>query len=73
MRSAGSVTAAVDRMGVFRSLIEAAARRAVLRILQEERERMEDASLTASLGITQSILFDRLGEDGRELYFREGS
>jgi len=71
--AAGSVTAAVDRMGVFRSLIEAAARRAVLRILQEERERMEDASLTASLGITQSILFDRLGEDGRELYFREGS
>lgn len=68
--AAGRVRDAIDRLGVFRSLFEAAARRAVLQILKEERERLEDLSLTASLGITQSILFDRLGSEGEDLYFK---
>jgi tetratricopeptide (TPR) repeat protein len=69
--AAARVSAAVDRLGVFRSMFEAAARQAVIGILKDERERLEDLSLTASLGITQSILFDRMGADGRDLYFKD--
>jgi len=62
----------IDRVGVFRSMFEAAARQAVIRVLKDERARLEDLSLTASLGVGQSILFDRIAGD-EPLYFREAA
>jgi tetratricopeptide (TPR) repeat protein len=60
----------IDRVGVFRSMFEAAARQSVIRVLKDERARLEDLSLTASLGVGQSMLFDRMAGD-EPLYFRE--
>jgi tetratricopeptide (TPR) repeat protein len=62
----------IDRVGVFRSMFEAAARQAVIGVLKDERARLEDLSLTASLGVGESILFDRMaGEE--PLYFRDAA
>ncbi len=60
-RAAGRVKDGIERLGVFRTLYEEAARQVVIRTLQAERKRMESLSLTASLGMTQSLLFDRAG------------
>jgi len=69
---ARAVRDGIDRVGVFRSMFEAAARQAVIRVLKDERARLEDLSLTASLGIGQSILFDRMAGD-EPIYFRDAT
>jgi tetratricopeptide (TPR) repeat protein len=69
---ARAVRDGIDRLGVFRSMFEAAARQSVIRVLKDERARLEDLSLTASLGVGQSILYDRMAGD-EPLYFKEGA
>jgi len=69
---ARAVRDGIDRLGVFKSMFEAAARQSVIHVLKDERARLEDLSLTASLGIGQSILYDRLAGD-EPLYFKESA
>lgn len=64
-RAAGRVKDGIERLRVFRTLYEEAARQVVIHTLQAERNRMESLSLTASLGMTQSLLFDRDGGSGQ--------
>ncbi|MBI5136446.1 MAG: tetratricopeptide repeat protein [Nitrospirae bacterium] len=63
------VNAGLDGLAVFRGMFQAAARELVIRTLEAERDQVEELSITASLGITQSVLFDSTGRDGSDLVF----
>ena len=66
---AAEVSGGIEGLGVFRTLFEEAARQEVIRILGDERQRVDDLSVAASLGITQSVLFDQRGQGGKGLVF----
>lgn len=58
---AAEVSRGIDQLEVFRNLFENAVRQVVIQVLAEERERIEELSVAAGVGVTQSLLFDRPG------------
>ncbi len=66
------VSGGQDRLATWEGLFETAARDLVIELMAAERRQVEELSITASLGITQSVVFDSTGRSSKGLVFPEG-
>ncbi len=64
-------SAAQDGVAALQGRFRNAARQVVVDLLETEQRQVEELSVAASLGLTQSVLFDSTGRDGSELVFQE--
>jgi hypothetical protein len=62
----------LDGLYVFRGLFQAAAREWVINTLTTARAQTEELAVAASLGISQSVLFDSTGRSSGTLVFGAG-